>query len=208
MLDSPDPRFETLNDLTTKYYRPQFDKTFNPGMFCAPTMWSIHPLTPDFLWLCGTSNTADGCKHFCVTSLRCKSDNCHISCMCLLKPQSYLRSQPVSWFLHKTQIPIGKSRLNCRWATIPIPKSNLWVSRLLSWEVLLQLLEKGFLKQFGALTTDFQNKLHWFYFSLSGIAWFSQYGNTCSLLGSERKSNLKVSTTSAFSWRSNGSWKK
>ena len=81
MLDSPDPRFETLNDLTTKYYRPQFDKTFNPGMFCAPTMWSIHPLTPDFLWLCGTSNTADGCKHFCVTSVRCKSDNCHISCM-------------------------------------------------------------------------------------------------------------------------------
>ena len=38
--------------------------------------------------------------------------------------------------------------------------ANLWMSRL-RWEVLLQLLEKRFLKQFGGTVTTFLGKLHY-----------------------------------------------
>ena len=108
MFDSPEPRFDPLNDLTTKYYRHSLAKDLTLGCF-APCDLSIPspPISCGFV----ASLTADACQQFCVTSVvqicstdsvHSKSANCHISCMCLLKPQSYLQSQPVSWFLHNT----------------------------------------------------------------------------------------------------------
>ena len=49
----------------------------------------------------------------------------------------------------------------------------------------------------------------WFIFCVLDLNYFrTEKGETCSLLGSERKSNLNVSTTSSFNWRSKGSFKK
>ena len=213
------PKFDPLNDLTTKYYRHSLAKDLTLGCF-APCDLSIPspPISCGFV----ASLTADACKQFCVTSVvqicstdsvHSKSANCHISCMCLLKPQSYLQSQPVSWFLHNTNSDklvrctkavgyTGAQIQTFGWAAwLGRFSSSCW--RRDSWNNLaawlgLQLFRTNY--SFGSVEKG-----------LFGCFFFTIYVpvvlNTCSLLGSERKSNLKVSTTSAFSWRSKGSWK-